>query len=831
MAKDRRKKTQKAVRDSGKQGLSPESNSPKQQECMERSQWRTEANDLMGGAILFAWILFGWIVFLKWNPDLSITQHDGLFMALPHLLDLKEQAGDVLQMLYRPELQGGAKIYGPSGMMVGHALFSRLGLGVVAVSNLSLFLIQFLVAFLGVRATQDFSLVYLRERIVSPVFSWSILSPLFAFLPVLGWRLTYGHESMICGSLFFVAVLSGLLALAAERLSAIHFLLMVLGGLHSFSNSGQQMVVYSAVFGAPILASVWWTAIWKSESPSIQARRVLYTGFPFFLLLLCLGLAIQPFTAMLRHAASLDSPREFGKASLTFSYITATALDWLTSIPWSKAWVGDARSEGIYHHEINYALGPLLLTGLIFPWRRWFVLGVGFFSSALIAALFSMNFSLVSTPLLTLVPPLNLFRVPERAMIPFVLVFPVVAVSALFNHWKMSLKDEGVRTSISSGMRIGGIGMVGVLAWLLPPLATEILVWGMVAFACFGLGGSMKLGRSLGFDVALGLLLAVGLVEIHAFGERIAGYANRQSIELQPAQLREQIINQQSELKAPLVRAAFHFNLGGFHVNTSYALGIGSLSSYWFPNRRYLKLLGGLEGSVFPPASHYLEVAGLNGYSILRQLYNQKYDVRFVQNRIVVESWSTPTLGSAWFSAGLRKFASYGELAGWLYGLGTPLAEKVRLESGWVAEDPYFEAAPIGVRSLTGCQEARVLGLEGERFRSRWNARVQVPNGSDCPMTLAMNYSEILKAEVRTGAGEWKKAEVFPILGALAGIWVPGSSTEIRVQPAFELPLWAEVYRALCGLLLVGVVGVVLWRGFSKGQGTGLPGASVSTQI
>lgn len=831
MAKEKRKKAHHSVHDSGKRGPSFESNSLKQQGRIEGSPWRMEVDDLLGGAILGAWILFGWIAFLKWNPDLSITQHDGLFMALPHLLDLKEQAGDVLQMLYRAELQGGAKIYGPSGMMVGHALFSKLGLGVVAVSNLSLFLIQFLVAFLGVRATLDFSKVYLREKIISPIFSWSILSPLFAFLPVLGWRLTYGHESMICGSLFFVAVLSGLLALAAERLSAVHFLVMVLGGLHSFSNSGQQMVVYSAVFGAPILGAVWWSAIWRSESPSVRARRALYTGFPFFLLILCLGLAIQPFTAMLKHAASLDSPREFGKASLTFSYITATALDWLTSIPWSKAWVGDARSEGIYHHEINYALGPLLLTGLIFPWRRWWVLGVGFFSSALIAALFSMNFSLVSTPLLTLIPPLNLFRVPERAIIPFVLVFPIIAVSALFNQWKNHLRREVDPTSISNWLRVVGVGLVGVLAWLLPPLATEILVWGMVAFACFGLGGASRATRGLGLEIALGLLLAIGLVEIHAFGERIAGYANRQSIELQPAQLREQILIQQPELKAPLVRSAFHFNLGGFHVNTSYALGIGSLSAYWFPNRRYLKLLSGLEGSDFPPASHYLEVAGLKGYSILRQLYHQKYDVRFVQNRIVVEPWNTPTLGSAWFSAGLRSFASYGELASWLYGLGSPLAEKVRMESGWVAEDPYFARAPVGVRSLTGCQEARVLGLDGERFRSAWSARVQVPNGSDCPLTLAMNYSEILKAEVRTGSGEWRPAEVFPILGALAGIWVPGSSTEVRVRPVFELPIWAQIYRAISILLVLGIVGLAFWRGLSKGKGIGLPDAGASSSV
>ncbi len=44
---------------------------------------------------------------------------------------------------------------------------------------------------------------------------------------------------------------------------------------------------------------------------------------------------------MLCHARSSDAPRGLGDAVVTYDFVTATASDWLTSLPWTKA--GDSR--------------------------------------------------------------------------------------------------------------------------------------------------------------------------------------------------------------------------------------------------------------------------------------------------------------------------------------------------------------------------------------------------------------------------------------------------------------------------------------------------------
>ena len=75
---------------------------------------------------------------------------------------------------------------------------------------------------------------------------------------------------------------------------------------------------------------------------------------------------------------------------------------------------------------MNYAAGPLLVLLALVPWRKQRALAVGLGLSLIGIVGFSMNISFVSRPLLALIPPLRSFRVPTRAVLPWLLVLPAL---------------------------------------------------------------------------------------------------------------------------------------------------------------------------------------------------------------------------------------------------------------------------------------------------------------------------------------------------------------------------------------------------------------------
>src|SRR5262249_17455290 len=157
----------------------------------------------------------------------------------------------------------------------------------------------------------------------------------------------------------FAAALA-LVAAAAARtltltLTVLSALAFVLGLLHA----GQQLVVYGAVFGAPILVGLW-------LSRGGEWRRLV----PPLLLAPRAGLVALPaFWGVLAHARSSDAARSLGATLVTYDFTTATLTDWLTSLPWTRAFVSAGRGPSL-HHEVNYPVGPLIVLLALVSWRR-----------------------------------------------------------------------------------------------------------------------------------------------------------------------------------------------------------------------------------------------------------------------------------------------------------------------------------------------------------------------------------------------------------------------------------------------------------------------------
>ena len=59
--------------------------------------------------------------------------------------------------------------------------------------------------------------------------------------------------------------------------------------------------------------------------------------------------------------------------------------------------------------------------------------------------------------------------------------------------------------------------------------------------------------------------------------------------------------------------------------------------------------------------------------------------------------------------------------------------------------------------------------------------RVQVETPAECPLALAMNYVETLRAEATGGAGT-SAAAVFPACGSLAAVRVPAGTHDVLVE-------------------------------------------------
>jgi hypothetical protein len=713
--------------------------------------WRRERDDLLlaGAALLLVPLV--WRVAFGWSTSASVSGFDAMATIIPVLAELSAAGGDWSALGYRADLLGGMKVRDAVGPFPLFAWFAGLGWGATGVHNASAFVVQALLGFFGARAAGDLAAAWSDRPL-----GWgerSIGLVLSAFAPALGWRFGYGHLTLVVGLLPFAAGLA-LVAAASRRtltatLAAVGVLALTVGVLFT----GHQLVLYGLVFGGPILLGVWWTL----------GRRPGGLLWPVGACALALLFALPSLLPVLAHAASTDSPRALGRTQITYSYLVERPVDLAASVLWTRAAIPGGQPE-LHHHETNVPLGPPLALLALVPWRRARGLAFGLSATVLAAALFSTNARPFSSALLYAVPPLASFRVPTRALLPFALTLPVVALAA-------ATARTGRWPRLDAAIACAG----ALVLFVLPGVPREIAGWALA----IALVVPRLERRVLARVPTVGILCALAAGGLAAFQERLLPFPEPARILADARRVGDALKSARPELAQPLTRVSLGWEDGALGPNTAFASGLSALDGYYFPSRRYIEMFSALHGYEYQPNALLLRYPASEKWThSIFALYNVGWFVQRTEDGRLQGRKLAPTAGAAWFSGGFETVPSFAALGKVLLAADTATAERARARLWLVDADPRIAPAR-GWSVDPACAGARVLGVTATAGGN--GVRVQVETTAECPLVLAMNYVETLRAEATGGAGT-SAAAVFPACGSLAAVRVPAGTRDVLVE-------------------------------------------------
>jgi hypothetical protein len=750
-----------------------------------------EGEDLWTCATAFLLVPLTWRLLLGWSWPRCLGGHDELAQ---NLLIIREvvAGGGWSSLVYRPDLLGGFVGREALGPFPLFAALARLGLSPAGISVVAGFIVQALLGFLGCRVIADVATVWDGSARRLTFFEATAVVWLSAFAPALGWRLGYGHLNIVVGLLPFAAAFALLAAAAADTctvtLVAISTIACVLGLLHS----GQQLVVYGAVFGGPILLGAWIALRggWRRLAvPLLAAIGSLLIAWP----------SLWP---MVVHARSSDAPRSFGETLVTYDVVTAAARDWLTSLPWTRSSL-PANREAWLHHEVNYPAGPLLVLLALVPWRRARLLAAGLAVSLVIVLAFSMDLAPVSRAMLALIPPLRSFRVPARAVLPWLWALPIIAVAGLIQYREANPQPGQPQRRLPKGGKkaperprsgarlspIVGALSAAVLLFLAPSLLREACAWSLAIVVV------VFRWRRRRFVPAMAILLVLGAASLAAFRERLLPFEDGGPLLAEASEIGAAVRRAKPELESSLARVHLDFEIPAFTVNTAFAAGLSSLDGYEVPTRRFAALVYALRGARYEPTGVFFRLAADDpAFPILRQLYNVIWRVTLPARGSLSLSALGPTAGQAWFSASVVRVADLPALARELRESGEALHSRAA-EVLWLdTSDPLAARVPLATMVDPRCKDARVVRVAAPRDAE---TMVEADTVADCPLTLAMNFTEDLRATAVLQDGRRVAAPVLPGYGALASVLAPAGAREVHVHAEPRRLPWAMAWAAL----------------------------------
>jgi hypothetical protein len=715
-------------------------------------RWHRERDDLLlaGAALVLVPLL--WRVALGWSTAASVSGYDAMATVIPVLGELQAAGGDWSALVYRSDLLGGMKVRDAIGPFPLFAWFARLGWGATGIYNASAFVVQALLGFFGVRAASDLAAAWSLRPLTWPERAIGLV--LAAFAPALGWRLGYGHLTLVVGLLPFAAGLALVAAASGRTVSATLGALAVSALTIGVLFTGHQLVVYGLVFGGPILLGVWWTL----------GRRPAGLLLPAGACALAAALALPSLLPVLAHAASSDSPRVLGRTQITYSYLVERPRDLAASLLWTRSAIPGGQPE-LHHHETNVPLGPLLVLMALVPWRRARGLAIGLATTVLAAVLFSTDARPFSSALLAAVPPLGSFRVPTRALLPFALSVPVVALAAAATR-------AGRWPRLDTAIACGG----ALVLFVLPGVPREIAGWALA----LALVVPALERRVLARVPTAGVLCALAAGGLGAFRERLLPFPEPGRILADARRVGDALKGARPELTRPLTRVSLGWEDGALGPNTAFASGLSALDGYYFPSRRYIEMFSALHGYEYQPNALLLRYPASERWThSIFALYNVGWFLQRTEGGQLQGRKLAPTAGAAWFSGGFETVPTFAALGKVLLEADTATAERVRARLWLVDSDPRTAPAR-GFAVDPACATARVLGVSTTPAGT--GVRVQVETPAECPLALAMNYVETLAAEATDAEGRTTAAPVFPACGSLAAVRVPAGTRDVLVE-------------------------------------------------
>ncbi|MEK7690169.1 MAG: hypothetical protein AAB425_04025, partial [Bdellovibrionota bacterium] len=664
------------------------------------------------------------------------------------------------------------------------------GLTPIGISNLMMIFIQWITGWIAVRLACHLSPLVGGTLLDGSRISRAALFLLMAFSPLVGWKITHGHMFLLAGCWPWLVVLSLALGWLRGGLTLTEISLAVFAIYSAFTSTGQQSMVYSAVFGLPITLGLIGLAGRGAKSP-VEVLKA--ATFAISAAIVGMVFALPRLLGMLLHAFGPDAARSASGESVIYAYTTAEWSEWWwKSFFWSLEVVPLQMPE-IFWHEVNNPGGPIILMALGFAWysgseirirkERWLVLASLLISFAMIVA-FATNWTPVSTAIATLFSPLRGFRVPQRAMVPFLLALIPISFAWL-------PRFEG-RDRLPL---LGIAGAAAFAAYISPAIAREWIGWlavGSLALAGMGLIPKWNfLTRRAEFVVAA-LFLMVGS-SLASFSERKVPFTDTNKITEEGVRIRKQIMDATPELRSALTRAVSEFEVKVFAANTGWNLGFSGIDGYWFAPKRYLELYLALDGTAFNPTVNFIRaVRGSRPFESLRQLYNVCCAIGMRQNGATVVERIGKTAGPAWFPRGkITAVQSIPELAQNFLALGPNLTDAVASQLFLVRTDPSIPphlADSIHERCAGAKVEAVDAPIRGQKFGFKVSGVEE-----QCPLAVATNYVSTLIGGAVLANGERRELTPFPAYGSLTGLIVPAGTREIWLEARVPGRVWAEL--------------------------------------
>lgn len=718
-------------------------------------QWfdRDKQNlQLFGSLILFIPIIW-WLV-LGWSPGYLIDQQDNLQTGYVYQQQLSRASGDWTKVLYWPQIMGGVKAHDVTGSLPIVQLLAYWGASSLFISNLSVFFVQILFSYFCTRSVLGLSRVILQNDKKIPYLAIAFVGILFSFLPLLGWRLSYGHQSIVLGLFAFLCMTSLLLDEICGRRSALSLLLAILALTHSFQYNGYQLIYYSVVFGAPILI-----ALACANSGQTLLSRLKWFIYPALVFLSALLIGLPKFAGMLDNAFGDEMGRVVGSAVI-YSYTIATIGDWASSIPWSASYIPESRTSFL-HQEVNYPLGPLVLLLFLVKLNKPLLrIYIGLGTSLFLALVVSMNIQPLSGALTSIVPLLESFRVPARAILPFLLFVSLMSTAVLLKL----IADAGSNDLLwqSSLLAIVSAALFAINPTLTNDIALVLLV--SILFVLL----RREINRPEIAMVALALFTGAAVA---AFNERIVPPLENPISNTIISPIRESITTQVPELAEPLNRAFTDVQLKGIGSNSAFLMDISTLSGYWFPLSRYAQLSAALNHKPYDPSvAVFHNDPSQAGYEVLNHLYNVGWSIDLVGDELKVNKLDE-TWGKTWFSKEIVWQNSLAELV-------NTLRKNVENNENSILPLLTGDPATAPLRSYdVDCRSASILSVhDGQPF---FPLNIKVDVEGQCLLTVAMNFATNLKVVNQDGM----RLQTFPSHGALLGIKVGQDSQHIIINP------------------------------------------------
>lgn len=354
---------------------------------------------------IIAIVLIVWLT-LDWRPGLLMSGNDGISHSIIIRL-IAESGGRWFENLYDPSLLGGTDVHPTYGSPILYILLSLLNFSNEMVFNATWVLFQALLAFYVV------SIFQIRKW-----FSILATAVFIGFLPLLGWRLGYGHQSFIWGALLpFV-----FLFYYTQKVSTSSHLISILALLQIFTSISPQLLLSSIAFLVLFLLLEF-----KDNKTNIKMAKI-----PLIVLASCLLVSLPLLLDPLLHLSIGNSSRGIFSKLASDSYyrqdFEAFIRNWTPIFSFPKF-----TGEHFFLHEFHYPW--VYLMPVVIIWKRL----DRFTKNILIGSLIGIFFVHANE----LSGSSGAFKIPMRFLIPFVFLLAAVFISEVLkiNHTRLKIFD------------------------------------------------------------------------------------------------------------------------------------------------------------------------------------------------------------------------------------------------------------------------------------------------------------------------------------------------------------------------------------------------------